>query len=122
MKNNPHYAPENLLNMLRQLLGIGNDAQLAYRLGVEPSQICKIRHGKGVVSSAFLINAHEETNLSIAVLRGLMGDYRESTAASAKHPVEPPLHCLHQLHHPSMLPAYARVSIAARTPRQQHHP
>ena len=121
MKNNPHYAPENLLNMLQQLLGLRNDAQLAYRLGVEPSQICKIRHRNGVVSGAFLINAHEETELSIAVLRGLMGDYRESTAASAKHPIEPPEYCLHQLRHPSMLPAFARASMAARTPRQQHH-
>ncbi|MFC5511040.1 hypothetical protein ACFPOU_07865 [Massilia jejuensis] len=121
MKNNPHYAPENLLNMLQQLLGLRNDAHLADRLGVEPSQICKIRHRKGVVSGAFLINAHEETGLSIGVLRGLMGDYRESTAASAKHPEEPPLHCLHQLNHPSMLPAFARASTTARAPQQQHH-
>lgn len=113
MKNNPHYAPENLLNMLQQLLGLRNDAQLADRLGVEPSQICKIRHRKGVVSGAFLINAHEETNLSIAVLRGLMGDYRESTAASAKHPVEPPEHCLHQFQHPSTLRAFARPASLA---------
>ena len=108
MKNNPHYAPENLLNMLQQLLGMRNDAQLADRLGVEPSQICKIRHRKGVVSGAFLINAHEETNLSIAVLRGLMGDYRESTAPSTKHPVQPPVLCLHQLQRPSMLSACTR--------------
>jgi len=119
MKNNPHYAPENLLNMLQQLLGLKNDRQLADRFGVKPSQICKIRHRKGVVSGAFLISMHEETDLSIAVLRGLMGDYRESTAASAKHPAEPPLNCLHQLHHPSMLPAFARASIAARMPQAQ---
>lgn len=112
MKNNPHYAPENLLDMLQQLLGLKNDRQLAERFGVLPSQICKIRKRKGVVSGAFLIRMHEETDLSIAVLRRLMGDYRESTAASAKHPVEPPLHCLHQLQHASMLPVHARRAPA----------
>lgn len=117
MKNNPHYAPENLLNMLQQLLGLKNDRQLAERFGVLPSQICKIRHQNGVVSAAFLIRMHEETDLSIAVLRGLMGDYRKSTAASAQHPAEPPLHGLHQLQQSSMLPARARP-VKAPSARQ----
>lgn len=114
MKDNPHYAPENLLDMLQQLLGVKTDRQLADRFGVRPAQICKIRHRNGKVSSALLISMHEETDLSITVLRGLMGDYRDSTAESAKHPAEPPPNCLHRLHHAGMASAFARASIAAR--------
>ena len=108
MDHNPHYAPENLLDMLQQILGAKNDRQLADRLGITPSQISKIRHHNGIVSAALLINMHEETGLSIAVLRGLMGDYREHTGATAVHPEEAPMQCLHLIQHPSLLPESAR--------------
>jgi len=103
MENNPHYAPANLLNVLQQMLGSKNDRQLADRLGVLPSQICKIRKSRSIVSSALLISMQEETGLSILELRGLMGDYREHTGLSAKHPQGPPLQCLHQLQHRNLL-------------------
>lgn len=117
MKNNPHYAPENLLDMLLRVLEVRNDRQLAGRLGVLPSQICKIRWRQAPVTSAFLINMHEETGWSIAVLRGLMGDYRQNTGRSARHPEVPPperlkeLQRLHELLYPRHLPALARQAL-----------
>jgi hypothetical protein len=119
MENNPHYAPENLLDMLQQLLGLENDRQLADRLKVQPPQISKIRWRKTSVSAALLISMHEETNLSLVVLRGLMGDYRESTAATATHPVEPPLLRL-QLQQLSMLPRLARPGPAPGPTQREH--
>lgn len=97
MKNNPHYAPENLLDMLLRVLRVKNDRQLAVRFGVLPSQICKIRKRMSPISAAFLINMHEETGLSLVVLRALMGDFRENTGPSAKHPVTPPPDRLQEL-------------------------
>jgi len=106
MKNNPHYAPENFIDMLVRVLRVKNYRQLAARFGVAPSQICKIRKRRTPVSPAFLINVHEETGLSVSVLRGLMGDFRENTGPSAQHPAVPPperlreLQRLYDLHHP----------------------
>jgi hypothetical protein len=99
MKNNPHYAPENLLDMLLRVLRVKNDRQLAVRFGVLPSQICKIRKRLAPISAAFLINMHEETGLSLVVLRALMGDFRENTGPSAKHPAAPPPERLQELQH-----------------------
>ncbi len=44
-----------------------------------------------LVAAALLIGMHEETGLSIRQLRALMGDYREHTEPSAKHPQLPQL-------------------------------
>lgn len=97
MKNNPHYTPGNLMDMLVRVLRVRNDRQLAERFGVQPSQICKIRKCKAVISPAFLINMHEETGLSLRLLRGLMGDFRDNTGPSAKHPAVPPPERLQEL-------------------------
>jgi hypothetical protein len=117
MKNNPHYAPEKLLDMLAQVLRVKNDRQLAVRLGVLPSQICKIGKRLSPVSASFLINIHEETGLSLVVLRALMGDFRENTGPSAKHPAAPPperLQELQRLHDLYRQPCI--VQPARRTP------
>jgi transcriptional regulator with XRE-family HTH domain len=97
MKNNPHYAPENLMDMLQLVFRLRNDRQLAARLGVLPSQICKIRKRRAPISPAFLLNMHEETGLSVDMLRALMGDFRDNTGPSSKHPVTPPLNRLEGL-------------------------
>lgn len=118
MKNNPHYAPENLLDMLVRVLRVKNDRHLAARFGVLPSQICKIRKRRAPISAAFLINMHEETGLGLAVLRALMGDFRDHTGPSAKHPAAPPperlqeLQRLHDLHRPPFMPLPIRRSPA----------
>jgi hypothetical protein len=124
MKNNPHYAPENLLNILVRVLQVENDRQLAARLCVLPSQICKIRKRLAPISAAFLINMHEETGLSLLVLRALMGDFREDTGPSAKHPAAPPpqrlqeLQRLYDMHRPphiarTMKRSYTRLGHAS---------
>ena len=92
MEENPHYDPEALLETLQALLGAKNDRQLAVRLGVQPSQICKIKKRRLAVSPTLLISMHEETNMSLRQLRALMGDYRDNTGPTAKHPVQPPRH------------------------------
>lgn len=97
MRNNPHYAPEKLLDMLVRVLRVKNDRQLAVRFGVLPSQICKIRKRLSPISADFLLNIHEETGLSLVVLRALMGDFRENTGPSAKHPAAPPPERLQEL-------------------------
>jgi hypothetical protein len=95
--DNPHYDPETLLDTLTTMLGVRNDRHLADKLFGQPSQICKIRKRRTPVSAALLISMHEETGLSIRQLRALMGDFRESTAPSAKHPHLPQLHYLNGL-------------------------
>lgn len=95
--DNPHYDPDLLLDTLMRLLGARNDRQLASRLGVQPSQICKIRKRNLSVPASLLISMHEETGLSLRQLRALMGDYREHTGASAKHPMLPQLQYLNGL-------------------------
>lgn len=87
--DNPHYDPVALLDTLIGLLAVKNDRQLAQRLCVQASLICKVRHRRVAVSPALLISMQEETNLTFRQLRALMGDYRENTGPRAKHPVLP---------------------------------
>lgn len=114
MDNNPHYAPEKLMDMLQRVLRVSNDSQLAGRLGVKPPQICKIRKRRTPVSSTLLINIHEETGLSLLILRGLMGDFRDNTGPKAIHPAVPPaerlqeLQRLHDAHRRDILPTVGR--------------
>lgn len=96
-EDNPHYDPKTLLDTLTRLLGVKNDRQLAFRLKVQASQICKVRHRRASVAPSLLISMHEETGLSLRQLRALMGDYREHTGASAKHPALPQLQYLKDL-------------------------
>jgi len=110
--DNPHYDPEALLDTLMRILGARNDRQLAGKLWVQASQICKIRKRRVPVAATLLISMHEETGLSIRQLRALMGDYREHTGASAKHPVLPQLQYLngarpHDAQHARLSPAFS---------------
>ena len=88
-QSNPHYSPEILLDTVMRVLGLRYDRHLAQRLGVQPPQICKIRKRRLLVTPAILISMHEETGLGLRELRALMGDYREHTRPSAKHPSIP---------------------------------
>lgn len=115
MEENPHYNPETLLETLQSLLGAKNDRQLAIRLGVRPSQICKIKKRRLAVSSTLLISMHEETNMSLRQLRALMGDYRDNTGPTATHPAQPPRDIKAQL---AMLAGQAIPHTAAATSMQ----
>ena len=95
--DNPHYDPAILLDTLMHLLGARNDRQLATRLNVNPSQICKVRKRRLSVAPALLISMHEETGLTLRQLRALMGDYREHTGPSARQPIVPQTKYLNSL-------------------------
>jgi soluble lytic murein transglycosylase-like protein len=80
--NNPpvriEYDPDNLLASVIGKLHLKNDADLSRALGVAPPVISKIRHRRTPVSASLLIRMCEATNLSIADLRMLMGDRRNT--------------------------------------------
>jgi hypothetical protein len=65
---NPNY----MLDKLREVLGVSNDAGLAALLDLPAAVISKIRHGRLRVSSNFLIQAHDASGLSIGELRELL--------------------------------------------------
>ena len=71
------YDPSHLLDTLQATLKLKNDAALSRRLGLSAPVISKIRHRQIPVGASVLIRIHEVTELSIAVLRGLMGDRRK---------------------------------------------
>lgn len=85
------------MDMLLRVLHVKNDRQLAKRLDVRPSRICKIRKQLTPISASFLINMHEETGLSLVMLRNLMGDFRDNTGPTAKHFAAPPPKRLQEL-------------------------
>lgn len=71
------YDPNRLLDRVRETLQLSNDAALARTLQILPPVLSKIRHRRTPVSASLLIRIHEETNLSIAELRALLGDRRQ---------------------------------------------
>lgn len=66
-------SPNHLLDVLIDKLNLKNDAALSRALYLAPPVISKMRHLKLPVSNSFLINAHEESGLSIADLKKLAG-------------------------------------------------
>jgi hypothetical protein len=70
------YNPSNLLDTLKNILHLKNDAALSRTLEVAPPVISKIRHHRLPVSASLLIRIHEATELSVADLQGIMGDRR----------------------------------------------
>ena len=109
--DNPHYDPGALLDTLMYIFGAKNDRQLAHRLAIQPSQVCKVRKRRTSVASSLLIGMHEETGLSIRQLRALMGDYREHTGASATHPRWPQLQYLNGIRPLQARPTRPAVSL-----------
>jgi hypothetical protein len=66
---NPHPLLDHLLDALK----LKNDAALARLLDVQPPVLSKIRHGVCKFSASMAILAHEETGLSFADMRKLLG-------------------------------------------------
>lgn len=93
-KGNPHYNPVHFLDTLQHVFGVKNDRKLALRLNVAPPLLCKIRNNKIDAPDWLLIHLNEETNFSVRELRALMGDYREHTGPSARHPTSAELSAL----------------------------
>lgn len=79
-----NYDPSNLLDTLIDCLSLSNDAALAKTLQVAAPVISKIRNLHQPVGATLLINMHEESGISIADLRALMGD-RRAKFSTHKH-------------------------------------
>lgn len=62
-------SASNLLDVLIDKMNLPNDAALGRRMGMSAPAISKLRNGKMEVGATFLINAHEETGLTIAELK-----------------------------------------------------
>lgn len=76
-------TPNRLFDTVIEQMNLKNDAALARVLGVSSSVISKIRRYKRPVGASLLIRLHEETELSIAALRKLLGETpRTSTSIS----------------------------------------
>ena len=71
-----HYDPNHLLDALLARLELKNDAALSRVLDVARPVIASIRQRSLGVGAWLLLRMAEASNLSIADLRGLMGDQR----------------------------------------------
>lgn len=65
-----------LLDRLIEVMGLKNDASLSRVLEVAPPVISKIRHGRLDIGPSLLIGAHEESGLSIAEMKAMIGQSR----------------------------------------------
>lgn len=74
---NLNFNPNHLLDTILERMKLKNDAALSRLLSVAPPVISKIRHGRLPIGASLLIRMHEETEMSIAELRELMGDRRK---------------------------------------------
>jgi hypothetical protein len=77
----PGYDPNRLLDTVIDLLGLGNDAALSRALGIWASHLSSMRRHREPVGAGLLIRLHEETGLTVAQLRKLMGDRRKKFRA-----------------------------------------
>jgi hypothetical protein len=77
------FGPDHLLDALRDILRVRNDAALGRRLGISQPMVSKIRHRRRPICASLLIRMHEESDLPIAELRALMGDCRQKYRVSS---------------------------------------
>lgn len=70
------YDPNHLLNCLMKIIGVANDAALARKLKMSARIITMLREQKISFSASMLMWLHEASGLTIAELRGLLGDRR----------------------------------------------
>jgi len=61
-----------LLDKVKELYNIKNDAQLSRTLDVPPPTISKIRSGKVNVSADMILRIHETLGMSVADIRALL--------------------------------------------------
>jgi hypothetical protein len=76
--DHPFFHPDEMLDAVKMVLKLLSDRELADHFKIGQPILSKIRHRKQGVGSALLIRIHEETHLSIAELRKLMGDRRRT--------------------------------------------
>jgi plasmid maintenance system antidote protein VapI len=61
-----------LLDKVKELYNINNDAQLSRTLDVPPPTISKIRAGKVNVSAYMILRIHETLGMPVADIRALL--------------------------------------------------
>lgn len=71
------YSQGRLLNALLKHFGMRFDIQLACRLDIARSNLCRIRKGRSPIGAALLVRIHEESGISIKELRKILGDRRK---------------------------------------------
>ena len=64
-----------LLDKVKELYSIKNDAQLSRTLDVPPPTISKIRSGKVSVSADMILRIHETLGMPVADIRALLWKY-----------------------------------------------
>lgn len=67
----PDYEPNKLLNYLRDTLGVKNDAQLALKLELQPTQIAKMRAKTDPISAVLLVRASEMLDMPTKELKSI---------------------------------------------------
>jgi plasmid maintenance system antidote protein VapI len=67
------YTPGNFIDTLLVIMGLKNDAALARHLAVAPPVISKIRNNRLPIGASMLINAQEESGISIKDLKEAAG-------------------------------------------------
>ncbi|MGV8892465.1 MAG: helix-turn-helix domain-containing protein [Burkholderiaceae bacterium] len=75
---------EVILHITRTKLNLKNDAEFSRAIGIPPSAISKLRHGKAPMSAALIIALHEKTDISIAELKRITG-YKGLSDRLAEH-------------------------------------
>ena len=78
------YDPELLLNLLMDRMHLTEDTQLAQRLRMDKRLLDKIRERRLQISGSMLIQMQEETGITIAELRRLLGDRRSTSRMACK--------------------------------------
>lgn len=71
------YSQARLLDALLDHFHLERDSELARRLDMPRSFICRLRKGQSPVGAALLIRMHDESGISIKELRRLLGDRRK---------------------------------------------
>lgn len=68
----PYPDANDLLDTVKQLLGIESDAALARRISTNPSVISGIRAGRREIGPSIWVSMHEETGLPTKQLKALL--------------------------------------------------
>ena len=68
----PCANPGLVIDRLRELRRLRNDAELSRILGVQPPTVSKIRSGKANFSAAMILRIHEVYGLAVADLRRML--------------------------------------------------
>lgn len=71
------YNQARLLDALLKHFQLRRDSELARRLDIPRSFICKARKGQRPIGPVIMLRMHEESGISIKKLRAIMGDRRK---------------------------------------------